>query len=100
MKKAAIVALVCINAVLFVATVFGTGAEKANAQSVRGGTDYLVVTGKIQTSQDAIYVIDTASRSMLAWRFEQRGTSGKLRPFRLQDLKNDFGTPDDRRKKK
>ncbi len=94
MKRAAIVALACVNVAMLAALIFGTGAEKANAQAVRGGTDYLVVTGKIQTNVDAIYVIDTASRSMLGWRFEQRGTSGKLKPFRLQDLKNDFGTPE------
>jgi len=91
MKKVAIVALVCVNAGLLVALMFGTGADKAQAQAIRGGSDYLVVTGKIQTNVDALYIIDTAKRSLTAWRFERRGTSGKLRQFRIQDLKTDFG---------
>lgn len=92
-KKAAIIAaLVCLVVGLAAALVVVTIPSEANAQAIRGGTDYLVVTGKIQANQDAIYIINTADRNMIGWRFEKRGSSGRLKPFRLQDLKNDFGT--------
>ena len=88
MKRVSIVALVCINVGLLLALVLGTQAPQAKAQTVGGRTDYVVMTGKITSNSDALYVIDTGRRSLAAWKFDR--TSKKLIPFRPRDLKNDF----------
>jgi len=91
MKRAAIVALLCVNAVLLVMLVAGPGAApKAYGQVI--GSNYLVVTGNIYSDYDAIYILDLSTRRLAAWRYEKR-----KRPYGMsavaagRELLRDFG---------
>ncbi len=77
MKKAAIVALVCANAALLLALIAGTGVREAYGQVI--GANYLVVTGNITSGSDGIYIIDLASRRLLACRYDKRRQSPGFR---------------------
>ncbi|HUS91817.1 MAG TPA: hypothetical protein VM695_08205 [Phycisphaerae bacterium] len=87
MRRALIVALVCINVGLLAALI-GVNLNRADAQTFRGGNDYIMVTGKIESSFDAIYVIDLKSRALAAWRFDR--TAKKLVPYKGRILEQDF----------
>ena len=89
MKKAIIVALVCLNAALAAALLLGTVLPTAKAQVMGGGNDYVVLTGKVQSDLDALYVLDLASRRFKVWKFDK--TKQRLLPIALVDLKRDFG---------
>jgi len=88
MKKKLIVALVCLNAALLLALMLGSNAQPAKAQALRGGADYLLVTGKIGTTTDAVYVIDLAGRKLAAWRFDK--TRKRPVQYKGRDLVKDF----------
>jgi hypothetical protein len=92
MKKALIVALVCINAALLLALVLGYGTPPAKAQVAGGATDYLMVTGRLIGEADAVYIIDLAKRRMAAWRFDK--TNNKMVPMSGHELKRDFDRKD------
>ncbi len=92
MKKAIVVALMCLNAVLVVALIAGARTEKAYGQVL--GANYLVVTGNIQANYDAVYVIDLASRKLAAWRYEKdKKPAGvvSITPGGGRELRRDFG---------
>ena len=88
MKKALIVALVCVNVALLAALVLTAGASKANAQAYRGAADYLMVSGKIGTDWEAVYLLDLGRRRLLGFRFDK--TSQQMLPIRGRILANDF----------
>ncbi len=89
MKKALIVALVCVNLTLLMALLFGPTTPKAHGQAFRGAADYLMITGKLATvKSDAVYVVDLAQRRLLAWKFDR--TRKRLIPYQGRDLRNDF----------
>lgn len=94
LKKVAIVALVCLNIGLCLALVYGAGASEASAQARPGyRNDYMVVTGRYGTNQDAIYVMDLAQRRLAAWRFDARNQ--RLVPFLPgRELNSDFNRED------
>ncbi len=89
MKKGLIVSLVCINVVLL-AAVIGVDLRQADAQTFRGGNDYLMITGRIEAAFDAVYVIDLKSHRMAAWRFNR--TTKRLQPYKGRSLATDFGS--------
>ena len=88
MKQALIVALVCLNLALLVAVVSVMTAP-AQAQAVGGHGDYLLINCQIARGEDAVYVIDTASRHMTAVRYSVQ--NGRLVPVAMSDLARDFG---------
>lgn len=87
MKRTLIVTLVCVNVVLLAALI-GVNLNRAEAQTLRGGNDYIMATGKIEASFDAVYVIDLRTRSLAAWRFDR--TAKRLRPYKGRKLASDF----------
>ena len=87
MKKPLIVALVCINVALLAALI-GVNLNRAEAQTLRGGNDYILVTAKIEAAFDAVYVIDMRSRRLAAWRFDR--TAKRLIPYKGRTLETDF----------
>ena len=94
MKHAVIVALICLNAALVAALVFGAGTQKAYGQVI--GANYLVITGQVNRDNDAVYVLDLATRRLAAWRWDGRrlasvgGGGGR-------ELLRDFNRTRDRR---
>ena len=89
MKKALIVSLLCVNAALLAALLLGAAAPPAQAQAVRGGTDYLVVSAQLAVDWDAVWVLDMAKRRLLAFGFNK--VSNRLLPFGGgRDLARDF----------
>ena len=89
MKKALIVALVCIN-ILLVAVLVNFNATTAQAQTERGANDFIMVTGRVESSFEAIWVLDLKTRRLGAWRFDR--TSKKLVPYTGRILTTDFGS--------
>ena len=87
MKKALIVALVCVNVALLAALI-AVNTSQAQAQTLRGGNDFIMATGKIESAFDAVYVIDMKSRRLAAWRFDR--TARRLRPYKGRMLTTDF----------
>ena len=87
MKKVLIVALVCINVAL-VALVLARELPRADAQTFRGASNYLLFAGHIEENYDAVYVVDLDKRKLAAWKFDQ--TTKKLIPYRGRDLAKDF----------
>ncbi len=93
MKQMIIVALVCLNAALLVALVFGTGTQAAEAQVIGGGTNYVMLTGEIRQDYDVVYIVDLGKRRLAALRFDKKGglKNGQLVPMGTRDLPRDFG---------
>ena len=69
MKRTIIAALICLNAALVVALVFGATTERAYGQVM--GSNYLVLTGNVNENNDAVYVLDLSTRRLAAWRFDR-----------------------------
>lgn len=97
LKKAVIVALLCLNVGLCLTLVYGAGTSEATAQS-RGGyrSDYIMVTGRWgggRNPTDAIYVLDLVQRRLAAWRFH--AGDQRLVPFQPgRELNQDFERED------
>ena len=93
MKHVIIVALVCLNAAMLVALVFGTGTPAANAQVIGGGSNYIMITGDIRQDYDAVYIMDLSKRKLAALKFDKRGglAKGRLIPAGIRELPRDFG---------
>lgn len=88
MKKLLIVGLLCINVVLLLALV-GVNLSPAQAQTARGGNDYMMVTAKVTQDLDAVWVLDMKTRKLAAWRMDR--TTRRLSPYRGRNLITDFG---------
>jgi len=88
MKRVLIVSLMCINAALLVALVFGAGAQPAHAQALAGRTDYVVISGHIYQDFDSLYVIDLATRRLAVLRYDKAKNALLLATRR--DLRRDF----------
>ena len=93
MRTGLIVALVCVNVGLLLALVLGTAVPSAQAQVAGGGTDYMMLTGKMQgTTADALYVLDLASRKLIAFKFDP--TTKRLVAMKGRLLVQDFNRKD------
>ena len=71
MRNLLIGLLVCLNVGLLLMLLLGSGAGSADAQVIGGGTDYMVITGKIGSNHDAIFVIDVAQQRLACWKFDR-----------------------------
>jgi hypothetical protein len=91
MKKGIILVLVGVNVALLLALVLGPGSSAAQAQAGRGQTDYVAITARVGTENEALFVIEMSKRRMAGWRFD-RGTQ-KLIPFQGRELERDFPLP-------
>ena len=95
MKNAVLVALICLNAALAVALAAEALAPPANAQVIGGGTSYLMVTGRVGSNFEAVYVLDLASRRLVGLRYDRnrRPSPGMvvIGPVGGRPLKRDFG---------
>ena len=87
MKKTLIVVLVCVNVTLLAALI-AVNLDRADAQVVRGGNDFIMATGKVESTFDAIYVIDMKTRRLGGWRFDR--TAKRLARYQVRPLEVDF----------
>ena len=69
MKKALIVAVVCVNVALLAALIT-VNLDRAEAQSIRGERNYLAVTARNASGRDAVWVLDLKTRKLAAFRFD------------------------------
>jgi len=83
-----VVALVVVN-ILLVAMLFYNNTPQAQGQTMHGGNDYVMITGRTESGVDAVYIIDLKTRKMGAWRFDRNAK--KMMPYRGTDLKANFG---------
>ena len=91
MKKAAIIALACMNAVLLLALVFSSGTPQARAQGYVPW-DYLMVTAQQPGSNtETVYVIDLAKGGLVGLGFDQ-GKKVLVQLGEPRNLRNDFKT--------
>ncbi len=87
MKRAVIVALIVVNVGLAAALIAGAVAP-AQAQTIRGANDFLMMTAKIEQNYDAVFVLDMQSRRLAAWQFDR--TAKRMKPFKGRLLTTDF----------
>ena len=88
MKKTAIIALVGINVVLL-ALVIGRALPQAEAQTFRGASNYMIMTGQVENDYDAIFVLNLSKRSLKGWQLDR--TTKRLTAMRGdRDLTKDF----------
>lgn len=89
MKRFVIVALICVNIGLLALFAF-QAVQPAQGQDdiYFRRTNYILVTGQIQTGYDAVYVIDVAAQRLGVWRFDL--STKRLVAFRGRELGNDF----------
>ncbi len=87
MKKLLIVALACVNIALLSVLLLGTSVPKAKGQVL--GADYMMITGQISSDYDAIYILDMASRRLVAMKMDR--TRKEMVPYRGVNLLRDFG---------
>ena len=88
MKKVIIVLLLCLNAVLLTALVMGSGTPAATAQVVGGGSDYMLMAGKVQSDLDALFVLDLGTRKFKVWKMDK--TRWRMAAVGIVDLARDF----------
>jgi hypothetical protein len=71
--KAAIIALLLVvNIGLLAAVVFsGTGGSTAYAQAMPGSPKYLMVSGRIRETEQALYVVNLEKRMLAVFTFDQ-----------------------------
>jgi hypothetical protein len=91
MKKAIIAVLVCVNVTLLLALMLGYGAPEARAYpgSIMPHNT-IMITGQIRDDEDAVYIIDMATERLVAFEFQGKGASKRLRPLGTRDLKLDL----------
>jgi hypothetical protein len=89
MKKTIIVVLLCLNIALLAGLLFTAATQQANAQVVRGGSDYLTVSGQVPTNVGVTYILDMSTRKLTGLRWDV--SSSRLVPLRGRLLMNDFG---------
>jgi len=90
MKRAAIVALVCINVALLLGLMWGSAVPWAKAQG-RYKTDYLMVTGRHPIGEtEALYIVDLGKERLVALRWDIDRRRLVVIGDRGRDLKNDF----------
>jgi hypothetical protein len=95
MKRFLIIGLVVVNLVLLAALTLASDPPKAYGQSMRGATDYLVVTGRYESGYDALYVIDLAKRKMIYLLFDK--TNKRMQAYTpARKLRVDFGSEEER----
>ena len=81
--------LVCVNLVLVTGIVFvGTAPRAAHAQGIGLADNYLLVAGQIQEGFDALYVIDSAQRTLHSFYFRKGTKTIEYAGYRL--LERDF----------
>lgn len=71
MRNLLIGLLVCLNVGLLLMLLLGSGAGSADAQVIGGGTDYMVITARIGSNYDAIFIIDVAQQRLACWKFDR-----------------------------
>ena len=85
MKRIVIILLVCLNIGLIGVLLY---VSKAEAQVFGGSQNYIVVTGNVGRTDQALYIIDVQREQMLAWRFDEGRR--KFVIYRGRQLKDDF----------
>ncbi|MFW6061605.1 MAG: hypothetical protein ACOC93_02235 [Planctomycetota bacterium] len=87
MKKALIVALVCINVGLLATLMLETTLPEAKGQ-VRAA-DYQMITAAVGSDYDAVFILDLGTRRLAALAMDKG--RGRLQPYEGRRLVNDFG---------
>ncbi|HET6430246.1 MAG TPA: hypothetical protein VFJ30_17650 [Phycisphaerae bacterium] len=88
MKQFILVALICLNAALIVALVAGPPTPKAYGQVM--GSNYLVVSGRVDGDTEAVYMIDLSNRRLAGLIMTREGPKA-IGPVGGRDLMRDFG---------
>ena len=91
MKKALIAALIFINVGLlaWLLVKVGTGEAQALPGEILR-SNYIMITGHIREDDDALYVLDLATKRLAAWQFDI--TKKQLRPLGVRRLSTDIPT--------
>jgi len=85
--------LVCANVSLLLALILGAGVPKADAQAGYGAilpNNTIMITGRIDQDEDALYILDLASERLQAWEFERKGNVRRMRPIGTRNVAVDL----------
>ena len=83
------IALIAINAVLVLGVVFHASSQPAYGQVTT--VTYVVITGRVSGDLDAVYIIDLASRQLVATAYDHRAKQMIAVTRAPIDLKRHFG---------
>jgi hypothetical protein len=89
MKNAIIVALVCVNLLILVGLVIGTGSVDQAKAAGYVETEYIVIPAKVAKTEDLIYITNMDKKETIAFRLDAK--TKKMVPFRTVRLLRDFG---------
>lgn len=75
------IALLCVSAVILstVLVLLHVSATPAQADTGLRGGDYIMVTGSVSKSEDAIYIFDIAKQKLNVYTLERQDKKLKLR---------------------
>jgi hypothetical protein len=89
MKKLVIAALVLANLGLLAWLMIGPATSEAQAdQSYYRETNYIMVTGRVESGLEVLYVVDMASQKVAALKYDLN--SQRLEGVGIRDLDTDF----------
>jgi hypothetical protein len=87
-KTAVIWTLAALNGLLLLGVVLGAASERAYAQGAAGSRSYVLIPTRYQTGDEALWVIDQASRKMALYTVDN--SRGILSALDGRDLDKDF----------
>jgi hypothetical protein len=92
MKEWLLAFLVLLNVGLLAVLMLGPAAQPAEAQVLRGSSNYLMVMGELDEDRDTVYIVDLSKRRLVGFRLVPggRGTVD-IREIIGRDLAKDFG---------
>lgn len=88
MKQAMIVALICVNVALLVALTLQMDTSAGAQDEYFPRTNYIVVTGQIESGYELVYIIDMATQRLGALKYDL--SRKQMVPYEGRSLENDF----------
>jgi len=89
MKKFVIAVLICLNLALVATLAFHASPGEAQALRRGRGGNYSVITGRMNTNLDVVYVIDPDNQLLMGWVYDKATRTG-MNALKPRDLERDF----------
>ena len=88
MKNVAIILMVCVNVGLILALALTVVSPATAQEGYFPSSNYILVTGNIESGYAVIYVIDMATQRLGAWKYDL--STKRLKPYPGRELRGDF----------
>lgn len=88
MKNVVIILMVCVNVGLILTLALTVVSPATAQEEYFPSSNYIFVTGQIETGYEVLYVIDMASQRLGAWSYDR--STKRLKPYPGRELRGDF----------